>query len=104
MKDFYVNLEPHEVIRKINMLGGEKVDEYTAGFGENAVTVTVYEKYYFRINGRATLTSIINRVAGKTHVRLISAGGGDGIFNFDLGATNAMEESVMDELRGNIIN
>lgn len=104
MKDFYVNLETREVIRKINMLCGEKIDEYTAGFGENAVSVTVYEKYYFRINGHVALTSIIDRVAGKTHVRLISSGGGDGIFNFDLGATNSMEESVMNEFRENMIN
>ena len=105
MKDFYVNLEPHEVIRKINMLCGEKIDEYTAGFGENAVSVTVYEQYYFRISSHITLTSIINRVGGKTHVRLISAGGGSGIIlNFDWGASNSMEESVMDELRENIIN
>lgn len=105
MKDFYVNLEPHEVARKINMLCGEKIDEYTAGFGENAVTVTVYEKYYFRINSRVALTSIVDRFFGKTHVRLISAGGGSGIIlNFDWGASNSMEESVMNEFRENMIN
>ena len=104
MKDFYVNLEPREVISKINKYGGEIVDKYTAGFGENAVTVTVYEQYYFRINGRVALTSIIDRVFGKTHVRLISAGSGYGLFNFDMGAAISMEESVMDELRENIIN
>ncbi|MCH5170871.1 MAG: hypothetical protein J1F24_06250 [Oscillospiraceae bacterium] len=104
MKDFYVNLEPREVVSKINKLGGEIVDEYTAGFGENAVRVTVYEQYYFRINGHVALTSIVDRVFGKTHVRLISAGGGGGILNFDLGATNSMEESVMNEFRENMIN
>lgn len=105
MKDFYVNLEPREVVRRINKLGGEIVDEYTAGFGENEVSVTVYEQYYFRISSHITLTSIVDRVGGKTHVRLISAGGGSGIIlNFDWGASNSMEESVMNEFRENMIN
>lgn len=110
MKDFYVNLEPHEVICKINSIlentvSGEKIDEYISGVGEHAVAVTVYEQYFYRVSNRITLTSIVDRVDGKTHVRLVSAGGGSGVvFRFDWGASESMEESVIDALRANIIN
>lgn len=110
MKDFYVNLEPHEVICKINSIikntvSGEQIDEYISGVGENAVAVTVYEQYFYRVNNRLTLTSIVDKVYGKTHVRLISAGGGAGVvFRFDWGAAASMEQSVIDALSANIIN
>lgn len=105
MKDFFVNLTPRETVSKIcNASGSDIIDEYVSGIGENAVTVTVYEQYYFRINGCVTLTAIIDKIYGKTHVRLVSAGGGAGIIRFDWGAAASMEESVIDALRANIIN
>lgn len=105
MKDFYVNLTPREAISKIsNASGGDVIDEYVVGSGENAVTVTVYEQYYFRINGCVTLTAIVDKVYGKTHVRLVSAGGGYGILRFDWGTSKSMEQSVIVALSENIIN
>lgn len=109
MKDFYVNLEPHEVISKINSIlantvSGEKIDEYISGVGEHAVAVTVYEQYFYRVSNRITLTSIVDRVDGKTHVRLVSAGGGSGIIRFDWGASESMEQSVIVALSANIIS
>lgn len=105
MKDFFANLTPREVISKIsNASGGDIIDEYVSGVGENATTVVIFEQYYFRINGCVTLTAIIDKVYGKTHVRLVSAGGGSGIIRFDWGASASMEESVIDALSANIIN
>lgn len=104
MKDFFVNLTPREAASKIcNASGGDIVDKYVSGVGEDAVTVTVYKQYYLRVNSYVTLTSIINKVYGKTHVRLVSAGG-DGIFGFDWGASESMEGLVIDALRENIIS
>lgn len=105
MKDFYVNLTPREALSKIcNATGGNIIDKCVIGVGENAVTVTVYEQYYFRINSRLTLTAIVDRTCGKTHIRLISAGGGYGPFNLDWGSAKSMEQSVIDALSANIIN
>lgn len=104
MKDFYVNLTPRKAISKIsNALGGNIIDEYVSGIGENAVTVTVFEQYYFRINSCVTLTAIIDKVYGKTHIRLVSAGG-SGIIRFDWGASKFMEQSVIVALSANIIS
>lgn len=105
MKDFYVNLTPREALSKIcNSSGGNMIDKCVIGMGENAVTVTVYEQYYLRINSRVTLTAIVDRSFGKTHVRLVSAGGGVGPFNLDWGAAKSMERSVIYALSENIID
>lgn len=105
MKDFFVNLTPREVISKIcNASGGDVIDEYVVGIGENAVTVVIFEQYYFRINGCVTLTAIVDKAYGKTHVRLVSAGGGSGIIRFDWGTSKSMEQAVIVALSANIIS
>lgn len=100
MTEFYVNLEPYDVVSHIDKtmqgkISGQQIDRYITGDGENTVAVLVYEQYYQRVQNRLTLTAIVDKVSGKTHVRLVSSGGGTNVFfKFDWGASGSLENSV----------
>lgn len=100
MTEFYVNLEPYQVVNTIDMamtgkISGRKVDQYITGDGVNTMAVLIYEQYYYRVQNRVTLTVIVDKVGGRTHVRLVSTGGGTGVLlRFDWGASYSMEKSV----------
>lgn len=100
MTEFYVNLEPYDVVGHIDKtmqgkISGQKIDRYITGEGKNTVAVLVYEQYYQRVQNRLTLTAIVDKVGGKTHVRLVSSGGGTNVFfKFDRGASGSLENSV----------
>ena len=57
-------------------------------------TVDVYEKHYYRAGNRLTLTVILDDFTGQTRVRCISGGGGEGLFRFDWGAAESVEDVV----------
>ena len=57
-------------------------------------TVDVYEKHYYRAGTRLTLTVILDDFTGRTRVRCISGGGGEGLFRFDWGASESFEDVV----------
>ncbi len=100
MKDIYITLEPYEAISIIDStmqgkISGQKIDQYITTNGSNTVAVLIYEQYYARVENRLTLTAIIDKVNEKTHVRLISTGGGKNmLFKFDWGASQSMENSI----------
>lgn len=109
MTDLYVSLEPYDAVRLIDdkvskSISGIKADQYITGDGTNIVAVLVYEKYYYRVSNRLTLTVIIDKVGSRTHIRLVSTGGGQGVlFRFDWGASDSMENSVARALQQYII-
>ena len=57
-------------------------------------TVDVYEKHYYRAGNRLTLTVILDDFTGRTRVRCIGGGGGEGLFRFDWGASESFEDVV----------
>lgn len=76
---------------------GERVDYYVVHADNNhSVIVVVYEKHFYRAGNRLTLTVVIDNISGITNVHSIGAGGGEGLFRFDWGAsekfTNAPRE------------
>ena len=56
--------------------------------------VDVYEKHYYRAGNRLTLTVILDDFTGRTRVRCIGGGGGEGLFRFDWGASESFEDVV----------
>lgn len=105
MTEIYVTIEPYEAISIIDRtmqgkISGKKIDQYITTTGESPVAVLIYEQYYARVENRVTLTAIIDKVDGKTHIRLVSTGGGQGmLFKFDWGASMSMENSVLKNLK-----
>ncbi len=110
MTDLYVSISPQEVAQLINKtivnnsITGELIDEY-ATTAENGATVIVqvYEKHYYRAGNRLTLTVVIDDISGKTHIHAIGAGGGQGLFRFDGGASGSFEDSIYDAIYQYII-
>ncbi|MGE7622280.1 DUF6054 family protein [Viridibacillus sp. NPDC096237] len=62
------------------------------------------KKYYMRTNNRASLTVIVDNLDGKTKVRAVASGSGEGpFFRFDWGAGNSFINSVAKTLDKYII-
>lgn len=81
---------------------GELVDHYELTDESGCVRcgVVVYEKYYYRVSNRLTVTITVDDLGGKTRVHWISAGGGGNVFwRFDWGAADSFDGVVRDALR-----
>lgn len=75
-----------------------KIDE------SKKVIVLVFEKYMFRVEGKAGVTVIVENTSGETRVKVITAGVGQGIlFDFDWGASDSLIKGVRNCLAGSII-
>lgn len=105
MTDFYVSVSPDEAIDLIDRaiingsITGQKIDEYVSDMGNGTkLTVSVYEKHYYRAGNRLTLTVVADNLRGVTHIHTISGGGGQGLFRFDWGASGSFEDTVMGAL------
>lgn len=101
--NFNVNLGLKETVELLDngivegSITGERVDYHIVKVDNTRATiVVVYEKHFYRAGNRLTLTVCINNVDGITHIHSIGAGGGEGLFKFDWGAsdkfTNAPRE------------
>lgn len=105
-----VNLSIDEVIERLNeavvggSVTGELLDTYEIHGPEELKTVVlVYEKHYYRVGNRLTLTVTIDNFEGASRVHYIGAGGGDGIFKFDWGAGESFGDIVLNTLEEFII-
>ncbi len=105
MTDFYVSVSPDEAIDLIDKavingsITGQKIDEYVSDMGNGTkLTVSVYEKHYYRAGNRLTLTVVADNLRGRTHIHVVSGGGGQGLLRFDWGASGSFEDVVMDAL------
>ncbi len=103
MTDFYVSVSPDEAIDLVDKavingsITGQKIDEYVSDMGNGTkLTVSVYEKHYYRAGNRLTLTVVADNLRGRTHIHTISGGGGKGLFRFDGGASESFEDSIFD--------
>lgn len=61
--------------------------------------VLLYEKHYYRVGNRLTLTVTLDDFTGKTRLHCASGGGGSGLTNFDWGAAESFEEVVHNAFR-----
>ena len=111
MVNLYVSISPKETAKLINdtilnnSVTGELLDEYVSNT-ENGTTVIVqtYEKYYYRVSNRLTLTVVIDNISGRTHIHAIGSGGGQGIFyRLDRGSSESFEDCIYDAIYQYII-
>ncbi|MDD3243050.1 MAG: DUF6054 family protein [Eubacteriales bacterium] len=81
-------------------ISGECVDRYRIPTETGAVEVMVFEKYYYRVGNRLSLTVVLDDLTGVTRVRSIGSGGGNGVFlNFDWGSADSFAASPYQALR-----
>ncbi len=74
---------------------GELIDRYDRQAGEYRCIVLVFEKHYYRVGQRLTLTVTIDNLSGTTRIHTVGGGGGEGLFGFDWGAAESFETSVL---------
>ena len=105
MTDFYVSITPQEAAQIINRyivngsITGVLIDEYVNDNSTGkAVIVQVYEKHYYRVGNRLTLTVVIDNIDENTHIHVIGGGGGQGFFRFDWGASDSFESCAYNAL------
>lgn len=79
-------------------LTGEMIDQYQLKKEDCTCIVMVFEKHYYRVANRLTLTVILDDFNGMTKVHMIGGGGGDGLFRFDWGAADSFQDSVLSAL------
>ena len=81
---------------------GELLDAYEVTDADGVVhcCTAVYEKYYYRVGNRLTLTVTVDDLLGRTRAHWISAGGGEGVFwRFDWGAAESFDSVVREALQ-----
>jgi hypothetical protein len=78
---------------------GELIDSYTIESRCGVCIVQVFEKHYIRAGNWLTLTAVTDNLSGATRVHCASGGGGEGLFNFDWGASDSFTDSVLRALQ-----
>ncbi|MDO7905225.1 DUF6054 family protein [Paenibacillus sp. JX-17] len=61
-------------------------EHHVVGDDGKQICTFVFEKYYIRTGGRASLTVILENLEGISKVRCITSGSAESILSFDLGA------------------
>ena len=96
-QSFFVSLTPHDAEERIyqavvgGSVTGEAIDRFQlSGQGGDICLVSIFEKHYWRAGNRLTLTVTVDNLQGHTRVHLVSGGGGEGLFRFDWGASEAL--------------
>lgn len=78
-----------EIHQKIHLIvGAEQVAKLEYRIGEGSAWLLVYEKYFFRVGGYASLTVLLAEKEETQTADLVSSGGGEGIMNHSMGANS----------------
>ena len=104
--DIKVNISPEKTAELIKdqiingSISGELIDEYIGITNDNKrVIVLIFEKYYIRNNGRASLSVTIENLSDITKIHAVGSGASQGfIFKFDWGASLNFIDQVSDIL------
>lgn len=86
----------HEKIHYIK--GAEQVSKSQQTIHDVEIWVLVYEKYYTRIGGYASMTVVLTEHNGEQTACVVSSGGGEGIVNYSLGANRKFAKECVDIL------
>lgn len=74
---------------------GEMLDRHVIHSSGGTCICMVFEKLYYRVKNRLTLTVVIDDFEGTTRVHYVSGGGGtNALFNFDWGASHKFSSVV----------
>jgi len=72
----------------------ELVEESNYKIGNSKITLKVYDKYFFRTNGRASLSVTIVSEANQIFIAAISAGGREGFIGISFGVESELIDIV----------
>jgi hypothetical protein len=103
---FYVSLTMKAAADCLNTeivdgsISGELLDDYTINYENGHMSrILLFEKYYYRVGNRLTLTVVLDNADGKTRIHSVSGGGGNGaLFSFDWGASESFADAAINAL------
>ncbi len=80
-------------------------ENHVVGDEGKQICTFIFERYYFRTSGRATLTVILENFDGENKVRCMTSGSAESIINIDFGASknfvgwlkNILAENILKE-------
>ncbi|MCM3214563.1 DUF6054 family protein [Niallia taxi] len=80
-------------------------ENHVVGNEGKQICTFIFERYYFRTSGRATLTVILENFDGENKVRCMTSGSAESIINIDFGASrnfvgwlkNILAENILKE-------
>jgi hypothetical protein len=79
---------------------GECIDRHLLETPSGKCMVMVFEKHYYRVSNRLTLTVVIDDFNKRTRVHYVGGGGGQSmLFRFDWGAADSFS-GVVDQALG----
>lgn len=84
-----------------NDTDAELVSESLRTSDSMSVVLLTFEKYYFRNGSYASLTVMLTESRDFQTADIIGSGGGEGLFNFSLGANSDFAETTADILEQN---
>ncbi|WP_174880820.1 DUF6054 family protein [Metabacillus niabensis] len=102
--EFKISVSPFEGANLILNAPNSKDDlvyweHHLVGDDGKQICTLIFERYYFRTKGRASLTVIIENFDGQNKVRCITSGSAEGIINVDFGAGKNFVDWMKDVLK-----
>lgn len=102
--EFKISVSPFEGANLILNAPNSKDDlvyweHHLVGDDGKQICTLIFERYYFRTKGRASLTVIIENFDGENKVRCITSGSAEGIINVDFGASKNFVDWLKDVLK-----
>lgn len=88
--------EIHEKIHYIE--GSEQISKTAQKINDVIIWTLVYEKYYFRVKGYASLIIVLTEYGQEQSACVISSGGGGGITNTSFGANRSYAKACVEVL------
>ncbi len=98
-----ISLHSKKIKTNIRNLILEQIDEKdglyekTITYGENSVTIYIYEEYFFRINSTLSVTIILEQNDLDTNISLIASGAKVGIADLSYGTEKSALKPLIDK-------
>ncbi|MBB2483299.1 hypothetical protein H5P36_24405 [Bacillus sp. APMAM] len=106
--EFKISVSPFEGAKIILSAPNSKEDlvyweHHLVGDDGKQICTFIFERYYHRTSGRATLTVILENFDGENKVRCITSGSAESIINVDFGASKNFVNWIKDVLKEYIL-
>ena len=106
--EFMTSVSPFEAANMILSAPNAKDDlihyeNHIVGDNDKQICTFIFERYFYRTDGRATLTVILENFDGENKVRCITSGSAESIINIDFGASRSFVNWLKEILKDYIL-
>lgn len=94
MKEFKVIISANQAANEVENYFGGRVDKYRIQTEKGNIFVLVFQQYFLRIRGCASLTVTVSDISGETIVRAVGSGVVQSFSQVDFGVSKKYENNV----------